>query len=196
MGLFSCFGLRSKSYNAKKYELSSDTKKETKKKNRRSTDSIGVADTNAYPQLIEETGGEVHSLKDIKETDENECQTNNNHNDCHHKGDGKHGSEDDCTGRQTEEHKPNHQQNNAEDNHHLGADHQQNHSNTGHSSADDHHGHSDHNTSSGDVTHHTSDHAMDISSPADTSNFSGGGDCGGGDSGGDGGGGGDSCGTD
>ena len=77
MGLFSCFGLRTKSYNAKKYELRDER---DKKKKRVSTDSIGVADTNVYPQLIEETGGGIHpihsnhDLEATKDANENICQ--------------------------------------------------------------------------------------------------------------------------
>ena len=208
MGLFSCFGLRTRSYNAKKYELT-DNNKENKKKNRRSTDMIGVADTNVYPQMIEETGGEVRALKDIKDDmDDSQCHINNNHN-SDHKDDKKPIKEDiveekvcdDCAEKdQTEEHHKVTDHKDVDTDNHSAADHKSHETSDLSSAKNDSDGHheqttADHNTSVPEVSHFsTSDHnavsmdtttTSDFSGGADTSGGdSGGGDCGGGDCGG------------
>ncbi|XP_054166507.1 histidine-rich glycoprotein-like isoform X2 [Oppia nitens] len=96
MGLFSCFGGKSRSYNAKKHEMDRDRQSSNKKSSRRGTDSIGVPDSNLVPSLIQETG--------YHETDDNNKgndHRNHNHehqsqevisNSDHHNGSAHHNS--------------------------------------------------------------------------------------------------------
>ena len=179
MGLLNCFGLRTKSYNAKKYELNTN-KKDKNKKKRVSTDSFGVADTNVHPQLIEETGGDIHPitsdiLNESKDSNENVCQlTDNQKNEINHKEDNQKADEQVVTKEEQTDDK--HPANDYKLNHELTQESHQKDITDNQTVADHQiHSTSDHNTSvgyySGNQSHSTDQNTVSM----DTSYTSGGG---------------------